>query len=137
MMKLAVLYALLAAIATAANIGSQEVVVQIYQGAYALMLSVAVGTGVGLVAKYLLDKRFIFRFQARSAVHETRTFLLYAFTGVFTTLIFWGFEFGFDYLFQSKEGRYLGGILGLAIGYVTKYQMDRRFVFGSIAGRNL
>jgi hypothetical protein len=25
--------------------------------------------------------------------------------------------------------RYLGGVIGLAIGYLTKYHLDKRFVF--------
>ena len=29
-----------------------------------------VGTGVGLVVKYILDKRYIFRFRARNATHD-------------------------------------------------------------------
>jgi hypothetical protein len=49
---------------------------------------------------------------------------------VVTTAIFWGFEFGFDRLFQSKDMRYLGGLIGLAIGYWTKYRLDKRYVFG-------
>ena len=49
--------------------------------------------------------------------------------GLATTVIFWGFEFGFQYLFATKEMRYLGGALGLAIGYVAKYLLDKRFVF--------
>jgi hypothetical protein len=49
--------------------------------------------------------------------------------GLATTVIFWGFEFGFEYLFATKEMRYLGGIIGLAIGYVTKYHLDKRYVF--------
>ncbi|HSB97219.1 MAG TPA: GtrA family protein, partial [Spongiibacteraceae bacterium] len=63
---------------------------------------------------------------------ETRTFVIYTFMGAFTTLIFWGFEFGFHYLFQAKELRYLGGVIGLAIGYATKYQLDKRFVFTAV-----
>jgi putative flippase GtrA len=113
-----------------ANIGSQDVTVRLYHGSYAIQLSVLVGTLVGLIVKYLLDKRFIFRFQARNAIHETKTFVIYAGMGAFTTLIFWGFEFGFHYLFQAKELRYLGGVLGLAIGYFVKYRLDRKFVFG-------
>jgi hypothetical protein len=49
--------------------------------------------------------------------------------GLATTFIFWGFEFGFQHLFETKEMRYLGGIIGLAIGYLTKYQLDKRYVF--------
>jgi putative flippase GtrA len=82
-----------------------------------------------LLVKYTLDKKFIFRFRARNPLHETQTFVIYGFMGVFTTLIFWAFEFGFNHLFQTKYLRYFGGILGLAIGYYTKYQLDKRFVF--------
>jgi len=49
--------------------------------------------------------------------------------GLATTLIFWGFEFSFHYFFETKEMRYLGGVIGLAIGYLTKYHLDKRFVF--------
>lgn len=128
-MRLAATYAALALIATAANIGAQDVVVRVYGGEFDILVSVAVGTGVGLVVKYLLDKRFIFRFRARNAVHDSQTFALYTLTGLATTAIFWGFEFGFHYYFETKEMRYLGGVIGLAIGYWMKYHLDKRFVF--------
>ena len=77
----------------------------------------------------MLDKRYIFRFQARDAKHDGRTFFLYSLMGLATTVLFWGCEFGFHYLFETREMRYLGGIIGLAIGYLTKYQLDKRYVF--------
>ena len=129
MMKLALTYAFLAVIATAANIGAQDLTIRLYAGAYPVLLSVAVGTGVGLVVKYMLDKRYIFRFSARNVAHDGWTFVLYTLMGLATTVIFWGFEFGFNAVFQTKEMRYLGGIIGLAIGYLTKYHLDKRFVF--------
>lgn len=92
-----------------------------------------IGTGIGLVVKYVLDKRYIFMFRARDAAHDTRTFGLYALMGVATTVIFWGFELGFNHVFGSDHMRYVGGVLGLAIGYVTKYYLDKRFVFGPSA----
>ncbi len=128
-MKLSITYAILALIATAANIGAQDLVVRACACDFAVILSVAVGTGVGLILKYVLDKRYIFRFRARNAVHDSQTFALYTLMGLVTTAIFWGFEFGFDFLFQTKELRYLGGIIGLAIGYVAKYRLDKRYVF--------
>lgn len=132
-MKLAVNYAILALIAIAANIGAQDVVIRIYSGAFSVLLSVAVGTGVGLVVKYVLDKRYIFRFRARSVAHDGRTFALYTLMGLATTAIFWGFEFGFHAWFASKEMRYLGGVIGLVIGYLSKYHLDKRFVFRAAA----
>ena len=127
--KLAINYAIFALIATAANIGAQDLVIRTYSGAFDILASVVVGTGVGLVVKYILDKRYIFRFRAISVAHDTQTFALYTVMGLATTMIFWGFEFGFHQIFETKEMRYLGGAIGLAIGYLTKYHLDKRFVF--------
>jgi putative flippase GtrA len=127
--KLAIRYAIFAGIATIANIGAQEATVQVYQGPYDLFGSIMMGTGVGLVVKYVLDKRFIFRFRTQSKVHDGKTFLLYTVMGLLTTGVFWGFEFAFNDLYHNKEMRYLGGVIGLALGYLTKYQLDKRFVF--------
>ena len=49
--------------------------------------------------------------------------------GLGTTAIFWGFEFSFDYLFDLKEMRYFGAVMGLSIGYYLKYKLDKKFVF--------
>ena len=127
--KLAINYAIFALIATAANIGAQDLVIRTYSGAFDILASVIVGTGVGLVVKYILDKRYIFRFRAHSVAHDTQTFALYTVMGLVTTVIFWGFEFGFHHIFETKEMRYLGGVIGLAIGYLTKYHLDKRYVF--------
>jgi putative flippase GtrA len=128
-MNLAIRYAIFALIATAVNIATQDIVTRSYIGTFNIVISLIMGTGVGLVVKYLLDKRYIFRFQAQSAMHDGKTFLLYTVMGLLTTLIFWGFELGFDHCFASKEMRYLGGIIGLVIGYFAKYYLDKRYVF--------
>lgn len=128
-MKLATTYLLLAVIATLLNIAAQDVFSRLYAGPYALVYAVVAGTAVGLISKYILDARYIFRFRAQSLAHGSQAFVLYVGAGVLTTLIFWGFEFGFDRLFQSKEMRYVGAITGLGIGYLCKYQLDKRFAF--------
>lgn len=127
--KLAINYAIFALIATAANIGAQDLVIRTYSGDFDILASVIVGTGVGLVVKYILDKRYIFRFRTRSVAHDTQTFALYTVMGLATTVIFWGFEFGFHHIFETNEMRYLGGVIGLTIGYLTKYHLDKRYVF--------
>lgn len=129
LMTLAFTYALFAVIATAVNIGTQDIFMRIYSGPYGLGLSVLAGTAIGLVVKYLLDKRYIFRFRTRNAAHNGQTFVLYAIMGVATTIIFWTFEFGFQYVFETATMRYVGGVIGLAIGYVTKFYLDKKFVF--------
>ncbi len=128
-MRIALTYAIFAFIATAANIGAQEAVLRLHAGRFQVLASVIVGTGIGLIVKYVLDKRYIFGFQARDALHDGRTFVLYTAMGLVTTLVFWAFEFGFDHMFESKGMRYLGAVIGLAIGYFAKYQLDKRYVF--------
>ena len=49
--------------------------------------------------------------------------------GVFTTLIFWGFEILFDKLFEHELSKYAGAVIGLSIGYIVKYNLDKKFVF--------
>jgi putative flippase GtrA len=128
-MKLALIYTSLALVATAANIAAQDIALRIYAGPLQLVASIAVGTAIGLVVKYVLDKKYIFSFRARDAVHDGRIFALYTATGVFTTLVFWAFEFGFELAFGDRMMRYAGAVIGLAIGYALKYRLDRRFVF--------
>lgn len=134
-MKLIANYTIFALIAIAANIGAQDFVIRIYSGAFDILVSVFVGTSIGLVVKYILDKRYIFRFQPYNIAHDTQTFALYTLMGLFTTVIFWGFEFGFHYIYETKEMRYLGGVIGLVIGYLSKYHLDKHFVFGVKGGR--
>jgi putative flippase GtrA len=128
-MKIVLTYIILALIATMANIVAQDVVMRFYFGAFNVVLSMLTGTATGLIIKYILDKRFIFFFHTCDLGHDARTFGLYATMGLMTTAIFWTTELTFDYLFRNDEMRYLGGVIGLAIGYLTKYQLDKRYVF--------
>ncbi len=128
-MPLAILYALLAAIATTANIGAQELAIRGYHGRFGVTASVLAGTAVGLGVKYLLDKRYIFGFRARDLRHDLWTFVLYTGMGIATTLLFWAFEFSFNRVFETREMRYVGALIGLGLGYWAKYHLDKRFVF--------
>lgn len=127
--KLAIAYGLFALLATLANFAAQESVLYIYPGPQGMVVALVMGTVLGLVLKYLLDKRYIFRFVARGYLHDTQTFMLYAIMGLLTTLVFWTMELGFNYLFASPQMRYCGGAIGLLIGYLIKYQLDKRYVF--------
>lgn len=128
-MKLSLVYAILAFVATASNIAAQELATRVYTGLLHVGVAVVAGTATGLVVKYVLDKKYIFAFQARNALHDASTFALYTLTGLFTTAVFWGFEFGFDAVFGSKGMRYTGAVIGLAIGYVLKFRLDKQHVF--------
>ncbi len=131
--RIALIYTLVSALATVANIATQALVVAGYDGAYAIQFSVLLGTATGFPIKYVLEKKYVFEFQADNLAHDTRLFILYGFMGVFTTLIFWGVEWAFQVIFQTDAMRYLGGAIGLAVGSFIKYHLDKRFVFKQVA----
>jgi putative flippase GtrA len=126
---LAGLYALFGAIATVVNLGTQRLVFTLGHGPVIFALAIAAGTATGLVVKYLLDDRWIFASHIAGFSGHGRRFGIYSATGIVTTAIFWGVETGFWLTWQTEAMRELGGVLGLAIGYVIKYFLDRRFVF--------
>lgn len=134
-MQIALLYVLFALVATAANIGAQAlwleiaVLLPLAQWLATVPVSMAAGTLVGLVVKYILDKRYIFRFKVENAAHDSRVFVLYSVMGILTTVIFWGTELLFDRIFKTDFMRYTGGVIGLAIGYAAKYHLDKKYVF--------
>jgi putative flippase GtrA len=124
--SLALRYTAFAVLATLANLGAQRLVLGL---GGALLLAMVVGTGLGLVVKYALDKRWIFDDRSSGLAAHSRRFSLYTLMGVATTLIFWGFEATFWHIGQTQMARETGAVLGLGVGYGVKYVLDRRFVF--------
>jgi putative flippase GtrA len=127
--RIALVYAMVSAIATIANLGTQALAIWLYKGSYSVELSVLAGTAMGFPIKYVLEKKYVFEFKAISLGHDTRLFILYGLMGVFTTIIFWGIEFLFQFIYGTDAMRYLGGAIGLTIGSYIKYHLDKRFVF--------
>ena len=128
-MLLVLKYSFFALIATIINLFTQFISLAIYSQDFSLYIAMFFGTLTGLIAKYILDKKYIFYYVVKDKKVDSQKFILYSIMGVFTTLIFWGFEIGFDYIFDSEIAKYIGAIIGLSIGYITKYFLDKKFVF--------
>ncbi len=122
-------YTAFAVLATLANLATQRLVLAWVGSGRGFVIAVLAGTLAGLVLKYLLDKRWIFADTSTGARTHGRKFTLYTVMGVLTTAIFWGTETAFWLIWQTDAMRETGAVLGLTIGYVIKYQLDRRFVF--------
>lgn len=123
-------YVAFAVLATAANLGTQRAVLSMAgTEARGFATALVAGTLVGLVVKYALDKRWIFYDRATGLAQHGKKFSLYAGMGVFTTAVFWGTETAFWLVWKTEAMRELGAVIGLAIGYTLKYDLDRRFVF--------
>lgn len=122
-------YAAFAVLATIANLATQRFVLQFGETGAHFAGAVGSGTIVGLVIKYVLDKWWIFYDVQTGVKNHGRKFSLYTAMGLVTTAIFWGTETTFWLIWQTGMMRELGAILGLSVGYVVKYNLDRRFVF--------
>ena len=127
--KIAVLYTLFAVLSTAINIGSQMLSIGIYIGPFSVEISIFIGTAMSLPLRYFLEKRHIFNFTNKNLVYDEKLFVFYSAMGVITMLIFWGTEYAFHLIYDTDFMRYLGGIIGLAIGFYVKYQLDKKYVF--------
>lgn len=122
-------YTAFAIMATVANLAMQRLVLTWGDSAAFLALAIGMGTLVGLVLKYILDKRWIFHDTSTGVQAHSRKFMLYTVMGLVTTAIFWGTEVAFWLLWRTDDMRELGAILGLGVGYIVKYNLDRKFVF--------
>ena len=129
--KIAVLYTLFAMFSIVINIGSQMLSIWAYRGTYSVEVSILVGTAAGLPLRYFLEKRYIFNFITHNLAHDGRLFVFYSAMGVITTLIFWGTEYAFHLIYDAEYMRYVGGVIGLAVGFYVKYQLDKKYVFVS------
>ena len=119
-------YVIFAIISIAVNLLAQCFVLIFVDVLYIAMFF---GTFGGLITKYFLDKKFIFYYRSKNKIDDSKNFFMYSFFGIFTTLVFWGFEISFDTVFKSDFAKYTGALLGLIIGYISKYFLDKNFVF--------
>ncbi len=126
---LALKYSIFAVISTLFNLLFQYLSFLFYAGFGSLYVAMFFGTLAGLIAKYILDKKYIFYHTPKDKKDDARKFALYSLMGVFTTIIFWGTEIAFDTLSQDPNAKYLGAVIGLGIGYVIKYFLDKKYVF--------
>lgn len=125
-------YVIFAVIATVSNLAVQRLVLSFGREQAFYLVALLAGTGIGLVVKYFLDSKWIFYQFDKNVAKNARIFVLYTSTGIVTTAIFWGTETAFWMLSASDSMRELGAIVGLSIGYVTKYLLDRRYVFNVV-----
>ena len=122
-------YAAFAMVAAVANLATQRAVLHFGDTGPYFALAVGSGTFFALIIKYLLDKRWIFYDFASGAKNHGRKFARYIAMGVVTTAFFWTTETEFWLIWNTHVMRELGAVIGQTIGYIIKYNLDRRFVF--------
>ena len=53
--------------------------------------------------------------------------------GIGTTSIFWGTETLFWLTWKTNSMKELGAIIGLSMGYIIKYRLNKRYVFNKLS----
>lgn len=122
-------YMIFACLATLSNLAVQRCIFWIGPDNNQFLIALISGTTVGLLVKYLFDKYFIFKRINQGISKSAKEFFLYSITGSVTTLLFWGTEATFWWVWPTHEMRELGAILGLIAGYIIKFHIDKKIVF--------
>jgi len=127
-MKIVFLYSIIVIFASLVNIFFQRMTLEIFP-TY-LILAMLMGTGTGVLTKYILDAKYVFKYQAPDLNEHVRVVAKYGFMGLFTTGIFWSIELVFHYFVPIRESAMWGAALGLTLGSAVKYYLDKNYVFG-------
>lgn len=122
-------YTIFAIIAIGVNLFLQFLVINLQSNVESLLVPMLIGTFSGLMTKYILDKKFIFNYVSVNNIDRAQNFLLYSLMGTITSLVFWTTEITFYVIFQHPSAKYLGAFIGLTIGYIIKYFLDKKYVF--------
>ena len=117
------LYFLFAVLSSFINIIGQHIFLNFYEN---LFLAVIAGSAAGLIFKYILDAAIVFESNRNI---DLRNFIKYAFIGACITPVIWVAEVTFLNIFGTVFMRDVGALLGIALAYLIKYEVDKRFVF--------
>ena len=127
--KVFFLYAFFAILASLINLTAQRFVLSFGKSNFLFITAILIGTFLGLLVKFFLDKKWIFKYKIRGLRNQSFKFGIYSVMGIFTTIIFWFTETIFWKIWQTDNMREIGALIGLGFGYIIKYHLDKRFVF--------
>ena len=122
------LYFLFAFLSSIVNLIGQHIFLNYYEN---LFLAVVCGSAAGLIFKYSLDSTIVFEGNRKI---NLKTFLTYAFIGACITPIIWIVEVTFLNIFGTVFMRDVGALIGIALAYYIKFEMDKRYVFNYLEG---
>lgn len=127
--ELLFLYIVFAVIVSITNLSSQRLVLSFLTGNVGYFAALFIGTFIGVVLGYFLDKNWIFKDPVMPYGVIGTQFFWYAMAGAIHTPVFWLIESIFWFIWETDGMREVGAVLGLVIAYTLKYFILRRYVF--------
>ncbi len=85
------------------------------------------GVGVSYIVKFILDKFIVFQKKRTDLKHTTIEFVKYFLFAILTTAINIGGQMLLAWVFSIDI--LIAGLISLAIGYIVKFLLDRKYVF--------
>lgn len=123
-------YVAFAVLASLVNLAVQRGVLAVWAvGALRYGAAMVAGVLASMAVRYPLDKIFIFADRSTGVAAHGRQVVLYGLMSVCSTAIFMAFETAFLLVGHTDAMRECGAVIGLAVSYAVKYNLDRRFVF--------
>jgi len=113
------------------NFGSNEFIHAVYCSTNPYNMPELIGSilavGITYLIKFFLDKYIVFKRRGSKLKETSKEFIKYFFFAILTTLE----NIGIQFLLTNfgKTPLELSFIIALAIGYITKFFLDRKYVF--------
>ena len=120
-------YILFAIFATIANLLTQRIILSFFQTTF-FLLAIFLGTLVGLIIKFFLDKTFIFFDKSKISKKLGKSLVFILQMGFFQQLFLGNRVYILDNL-ENRKHEEIGAVIGLSIGYIIKYKLDKKYVF--------
>ena len=120
------LYYAFALVAVGLNVLVQHLVFISLTHSHAIFIAMLIGAAVALVAKYFLDRKFVF---LKTSSANRRELFWYALTGGLITIVFFVAEYVIWDAYKTGLARDIGIVVGMLLGYTLKYFIDKHLVF--------
>ncbi|MFX0075010.1 MAG: GtrA family protein [Candidatus Hermodarchaeota archaeon] len=113
------------------TLGSNEIINAIYCSTNPVNMPELIGSiaavGITYIIKFFLDKYIVFKKSSLKIKETSQEFLKYFGFAILTTIENIGIQFIFtNFLFTPLE---ISFVIALSIGYLTKFFLDRKYVF--------
>jgi putative flippase GtrA len=132
-----ILYLVFAALTIALNLGvftfckwflEKNITAEKYQ-IYIKYFSKLAGIAAGFVVKYALDKIYVFDDISQNVAEEVKKVGIYGLFSVFTTVLLFLISEVIERNVNWKHKTHIAWLIGLIVGYVIKFFLDKTFVF--------
>ncbi len=126
------LYWFFVVLSIALNISIQEIVFFLESKdsiLQASMVAMIIAIIITFIFKYIADKKYVYKYEIEK-MYDKKSLVFYLIFSLFTTFLFFVVELFFIFVLKDIEfKKEIGATLGLLIGYIIKFILDKNITF--------